>query len=58
MRRWWYDTDTGRREERMNRDDQHPSHRPLPDEPTSLFSEDAFTLFIIGLALLLILKMA
>ncbi len=42
----------------MNRDDQHPSHRPLPDEPTSLFSEDAFTLFIISLALLLLLKMA
>ncbi len=42
----------------MNRDDQHPSHRPLPDEPASPFSDDAFTLFIISLALLLILKMA
>ncbi len=42
----------------MGRDDQQTPQRPLPDEPTSPFSEDAWTLFIISLALLLLLKMA
>ncbi len=49
----WYDTDTGREEERMKSDDRHPPHRPPPDESARLFSDDAFTLFIIGLAVLL-----
>lgn len=42
----------------MHRDDHETSQRPLPDEPTRPFSEDAWTVFIISLALLLLLKMA
>lgn len=42
----------------MNRDDQHASEQPVPVESASPFASDPWTLFIISLALLLILKMA
>jgi len=51
-------TCTGQQEGHMDRDDQQTPQQPLPDERTSPFSEDAWTLFIISLALLLLLKMA
>jgi hypothetical protein len=41
----------------MKRDDQRTPHPP-PDESARPSSEDAWTVFIIGLALLLVLKMA
>lgn len=42
----------------MDTDDRQTPHRPLPDESTSPFSEDAWTVFIISVALLLLLRMA
>lgn len=50
-------TGTGYQEGHMKRDDQRTPHPP-PDESARPSSEDAWTVFIIGLALLLVLKMA
>lgn len=41
----------------MKRDDQR-TPQPPPDESARPFSEDAWTVFIISLTLLLLLKMA
>ncbi len=42
----------------MDRDDQQTPEQPGPDESASPFASDPWTIFIISLALLLLLKMA